>query len=61
MGKAFTAIADDAQAAYFNPAGLFQLDAQEVLVAHSQLYGARLEYVGFARPTPGRRDVRACH
>jgi len=51
MGKAFTAIADDAQAAYFNPAGLFQLDAQEVLVAHSQLYGARLEYVGFARPT----------
>ena len=51
MGKAFTAIADDVQACYFNPAGLFQLNAQEVMMAHSQLYGARLEYVGFARPT----------
>ena len=51
MGKAFTAIADDAEASYFNPAGLFQLNAQEILVAHSQLYGARLEYVGYALPT----------
>ncbi len=51
MGKAFTAIADDVQACYFNPAGLFQLNAQEVMLAHSQLYGARLEYVGFALPT----------
>ncbi len=51
MGKAFTAIADDVQACYFNPAGLFQINAQEVLVAHSQLYGARLEYVGYAMPT----------
>jgi hypothetical protein len=52
MGKAFTAIADDAEAAYFNPAGLFQLNAQEVLLAHSQLYGGmRMEYVGYALPT----------
>ncbi len=51
MGKAFTALADDVQACYFNPAGLYQLDAQEVLMAHSQLYGARLEYVGWALPT----------
>jgi hypothetical protein len=51
MGKAFTAIADDIQACYFNPAGLFQLNAQEVMLAHSQLYGARLEYVGWALPT----------
>ena len=51
MGKAFTAIADDIQACYFNPAGLYQLDAQEVMMAHSQLYGARLEYVGWALPT----------
>ena len=51
MGKAFTAIADDIQACYFNPAGLFQLNAQEVMMAHSQLYGARLEYVGWALPT----------
>ncbi len=51
MGKAFTAIADDAQAIYFNPAGLFQLNAHEVLVAHSQLYGARMEYLAYALPT----------
>ncbi len=51
MGKAFTAVADDAQAGYFNPAGLFQLNAQEVILAHSQLYGARMEYVGYALPT----------
>ncbi|MBM3332473.1 hypothetical protein FJY68_11610 [candidate division WOR-3 bacterium] len=51
MGKAFTAIADDIQAGYFNPAGLYQLNAQEVMMGHSQLYGARLEYVGWALPT----------
>ncbi len=52
MGKAFTAIADDAQAGYFNPAGLFQLNAQEVIAAHSELYGgARMEYIGYALPT----------
>jgi hypothetical protein len=51
MGKAFTALSDDVTACYFNPAGLFQLNAQEVLTAHSQLYGARLEYAGFALPT----------
>lgn len=51
MGKAFTAVADDAQAGYFNPAGLFQLNAQELMLAHSQLYGARMEYVGYAVPT----------
>lgn len=52
MGKAFTAIADDVQAGYFNPAGLFQLNAQEVVLAHSQLYGGmRMEYLGYGIPT----------
>lgn len=51
MGKAFTAVADDVQAIYFNPAGLFQLNGQEVLVAHSQLYGARMEYIAYSLPT----------
>lgn len=51
MGKAFTAVADDAQAGYFNPGGLFQLNGQEVLLAHSQLFGARMEFVGYALPT----------
>jgi len=51
LGKAFTAVADDAQAGYFNPGGLFQLNAHEVILAHSQLFGARMEYVSYAMPT----------
>ncbi len=51
MGKAFAAVADDAQAVYFNPGGLFQLNTHEVLVAHSQLYGARMEYIAYTMPT----------
>jgi hypothetical protein len=53
MGRAFSAVADDAEAGYFNPAGLFQLNSQEVILAHSQLYGARLEFIGYALPTRG--------
>lgn len=51
LGKAFTGVADDPQAGYFNPGGLFQLNASEVIAAHSQLHGARLEYIGYALPT----------
>ncbi|MEO0067592.1 MAG: hypothetical protein ABIK23_00435 [candidate division WOR-3 bacterium] len=51
MGKAFVAIADDAQALYFNPGGLFQLNSQEVLISHAQLYGARMEYLAYTLPT----------
>uniref|UniRef100_A0A7C4GHJ2 FlgD/Vpr Ig-like domain-containing protein n=1 Tax=candidate division WOR-3 bacterium TaxID=2052148 RepID=A0A7C4GHJ2_UNCW3 len=52
MGKAFAAVSDDPQAVYFNPAGLFQLNAQQVLLAHSMLYGGmRMEYAGYALPT----------
>ncbi len=51
LGKAFTALADDVQAVYFNPGGLFQLNANEVVLAHSQLYGAQMEYIAYALPT----------
>ncbi|MEO0081125.1 MAG: FlgD immunoglobulin-like domain containing protein [candidate division WOR-3 bacterium] len=51
LGKAFTGVSDDAQAVYFNPGGLFQLNSHEVMLAHSQLYGARLEYIAYALPT----------
>ncbi|HDQ99732.1 MAG TPA: hypothetical protein ENN51_05565 [candidate division WOR-3 bacterium] len=51
LGKAFAGVADDPQAGYFNPGGLFQLNASEVIAAHSQLYGARMEYIGYALPT----------
>jgi len=53
MGQAFSAVGDDAQAGYFNPAGLYQLNSQELILAHSQLYGARMEYIGYALPTKG--------
>ena len=32
MGKAFTAIADDASASYWNPAGLAQLNKKEFII-----------------------------
>lgn len=51
LGKAFTGLADDVQAVYFNPGGLFQLNANEVILAHSQLYGAQMEYIAYALPT----------
>lgn len=51
LGKAFTGVADDLQAGYFNPGGLYQLNASEVIAAHSQLYGARMEFIGYALPT----------
>lgn len=53
MGGAFSAVGDDAEASYYNPAGLYQLNAQELILAHSQLYGARMEYIGYALPTKG--------
>jgi hypothetical protein len=52
MGKAFTGLANDIEAGYFNPAGLVQLNAQNVKLAHSTLYGdVRLEYLAYGLPT----------
>lgn len=52
MGKAFTALANDAEAGYFNPAGLSQLNSYNLKLAHSQLFeGLRYEYLSYAMPT----------
>ena len=51
MGKAFCGLADDVEAAYFNPAGLVQLNSQNAKAAHSELYGARMEYLAYGYPT----------
>jgi hypothetical protein len=52
MGKAFTALANDVEAGYFNPAGLVQMDAQDVKLAHSMLYGdVKMEYIAYGLPT----------
>src|ERR1043166_3350945 len=53
MGGAFVAVADDANALYWNPAGLTQLDSAEATFMHSNDYditvGPQLntDYVGF--------------
>src|SRR5271163_2692007 len=38
MGGAFTAIADDASAAYWNPAGLSQINSYEISVSSAPIY-----------------------
>jgi tetratricopeptide (TPR) repeat protein len=54
MGGAYTAIADDATAAYWNPAGLAQLQRKELTTMQASLYSqTKLTYVGFAIPTKG--------
>jgi hypothetical protein len=51
MGNAFCGLADDAEAAYFNPAGLVQLNSQNIKMAHSMLIESRMEYLAYAMPT----------
>ena len=51
MGRAFTAVADDASAIYWNPAGLARARQEEVLFMHSQLFkgeDTRYESVSYA-------------
>ncbi len=53
MGRAFTAVADDASAIYWNPAGLCALARPELHVTHHRPYllpDLSLNFVGFARP-----------
>lgn len=51
MGNAFSSIADDATAAYWNPAGLAQIeDAQIALMHNSWLMDTQYQYLGAARP-----------
>ena len=44
MGGAFAALADDASAAYWNPAGLTQLPMRQVLYQHSEQFGSAVNY-----------------
>src|SRR3989338_751925 len=51
VGGAFAAIADDASAVYWNPAGLSQLMQQEAGFLHTQwLDGISYEYFTYAAP-----------
>ena len=44
MGGAFSAIADDGTATFWNPAGLPWIAHQEISVAHADLYGSGLKH-----------------
>ena len=51
MGGAFCAVADDATAGYWNPAGLYLIDGQEAQFMHSERFGGivKYDYLGYAR------------
>ena len=52
MGGAFYAVADDATAAYWNPAGLAYLQRKEVTTMQAALYEqTSFNYMGYAHPT----------
>lgn len=55
MGGAFVAVADDASAAYWNPAGLAGLSRSELLFMHSEHFGSQAnhDYFGFVQPLGG--------
>ncbi len=52
MGDAFTAVSDDVNAVYFNPAGLSQLKSAELTAMHTQWFqGIDYGFGAFALPT----------
>lgn len=60
LGGAFAAIADDASASYWNPAGMVFLPYREVIVQHQEKFGSLLnhDYVSVVFPIG---DVKAKH
>jgi hypothetical protein len=56
MGGAFVAIADDATATYWNPAGLSQISSQELVFMHAETFGSLLnhDFISWALPLHDR-------
>jgi len=55
MGGAFTAVADDATAIWWNPAGMIYLPYKEVLPQHAEKFGSLVnhDFMGFVLPLKG--------
>jgi hypothetical protein len=52
LGAAYTALADDANAIYWNPAGLARLDKSEFTASHAELFeSTRHDFLAYAHPT----------
>lgn len=52
MGSAFVAVADDASASFWNPAGLLDLSQRQVLAMHSERFGDLIDrdFAAYAQP-----------
>ncbi len=51
MGEAYTAIADDASATYWNPAGMAAANRRQFIFQHNEWFGnINYEYLGYAHP-----------
>lgn len=51
MGEAYSAVADDVYAVYYNPAGLTRLKGSQLSAAHAQHFqGISYEFAGFGYP-----------
>ncbi len=60
MGGAFTGLADDASAPYFNPAGLAFLDEHQLMVMHAPLFiDTSYNYIASANPLGDRLGALA--
>lgn len=62
MGNGFVALADDATAVYYNPAGIARLGTQQVSFLHTFLFeGTIYDYVAYAYPmgAPGALGIAA--
>jgi hypothetical protein len=58
LGSAFVAVADDASAAFWNPAGLLNVPHRQVLAMHSERFGNLVDrdYASYVQPLSGGGD-----
>ncbi|HYM81420.1 MAG TPA: hypothetical protein VEY91_08415, partial [Candidatus Limnocylindria bacterium] len=61
MGGAFAAVADDATAPFWNPAGMVYLPYREVIPMHSEKFGSLInhDFIGGVWPLGGANGKRA--